>query len=30
MVGKSLSGKTTLSEVLKEKLNFKIIDMKKI
>lgn len=30
MVGKSLSGKTTLSEVMREKLNFKIIDMKKI
>jgi len=30
VVGKSLSGKSTLSEVMKEKLNFKIIDMKKI
>ena len=30
MVGKSLSGKSTLSEVFKDKLNYKIIDMKKI
>ena len=30
MVVKSLSGKSTLSEVFKDKLNYKIIDMKKI